>query len=228
MAIGSCVQRRCSGKDKPGYYCAMAAATEVQSVEARPRAAIWMGLAALAALALAGGTLGTLGAGKTGVEAALRLTARLGFLLFWPSYAASGLATLFGERWRPLGRYARVLGMAFAAVLAVHLTLVAWFLWIGAALPLSTFVIFGAGAICAYTLLLLSVDQVRRAMSLPAWRLVQTIGTNYILFAFAYDFLRPQPLSATSFVVLYLPFDILVFLGPVLRLLAWMKKRRAA
>jgi len=184
-----------------------------------------MGLSALAAIALAAGTLATLGAGKAGLEVALRLTARLGFLLFWPAYAASPLGTLFGDPCRALGRYARVLGMAFSAVLAVHLTLVAWFLWIGAALPLSIFVIFGAGALCAYTLLLLSIDQVRRAMSLPAWRLVQTIGTNYILFAFAYDFLRPQPLSAAAFVVLYLPFDILVFLGPVLRLLAWMKKR---
>ena len=187
-----------------------------------------MPLAALAAIALAGVTLTTLGAGKSGVEAALRLTARLGFLLFWPAYAASPLASLFGEAWRPLGRYARVLGMAFSAVLAVHLTLVAWFLWIGAALPLRTFVIFGAGAICAYALLLISIDRVRRAMSAPAWRLMQTIGTNYILFAFAYDFLRPQPLSAVAFVVLYLPFDILVGLGPALRLLAWLKKRRAA
>jgi hypothetical protein len=206
----------------------MAAATEVQSVEARPRAAIWMGLAALAAFVLAAGTLTALGAGKTGVEAALRLTARLGFLLFWPSYVASPLATLFGEAWRPLGRYARVLGMAFSAVLAVHLTLVAWFLWIGAALPLRTFVIFGAGAICAYTLLLLSIEQVRRAMSAPAWRLVQAIGTNYILFAFAYDFLLSPPRASASFAVAYVLFDILVALGPALRLLAWMKKRRAA
>jgi hypothetical protein len=212
---------------KLAYDGGMAAATEVQSVEARPRAAIWMGLAALAAIALAAGTLTTLGTGKGGIEAALRLTARLGFLLFWPSYAASALATLFGEAWRPLGRYARVLGMAFSAVLAVHLTLVAWFLWIGAALPLQTFVIFGAGVLCAYALLLCSIDQVRRAMSTPTWRLVQTIGTNYLLFAFAYDFLRPQPLSAAAFLVLYLPFDILVALGPALRLLAWMKKRRA-
>jgi len=129
-----------------------------------------------------------------------------------------------GQRW--LARLA--FAAAFAAVLAVHLTLVAWFLWIGAALPLQTFVIFGAGAICAYTLLLCSIDQVRRAMSTPTWRLVHTIGTNYILFAFAYDFLRPQPLSVAAFLVLYLPFDVLVFLGPALRLLAWLKKRRAA
>ena len=220
--------KSCSDKAKLPYDGAMVAATEVQSVEARPRARIWMALAALAALALAAGTLAALGTGKTGLEAALRLTARLGFLLFWPSYAASALASLFGARWRPLGRYARVLGMTFAAVLAVHLSLVAWFLLQGAALPRSTFVIFGAGAICAYTLLLISIDPVRRAMSMPAWRMIQTIGTNYILFAFAYDFLRPQPLSAASFLVLYLPFDILIALGPALRLLAWMKKRSAA
>jgi hypothetical protein len=53
----------------------MGAVTGVQSIEARPRAAIWMSLAALAALAVAVATLATLGAGKTGVEAALRLLA---------------------------------------------------------------------------------------------------------------------------------------------------------
>lgn len=205
----------------------MAAASEVQAIEARPRAAPWMGLAALAALVVAVATLAMLGTGKTGVEAALRLTARLGFALFWPSYAASPLATLFGARWRPLGRYARVLGMAFSAVLAVHLCLVAWLCWIGAAPPVRTFVIFGVGAICAYVLLLCSIDRVRRALGDRAWRLVQSVGSNYILFAFAFDFLLSPPRATVSFLVAYVPFDILVVLGPMLRLLAWMKKRRA-
>jgi hypothetical protein len=206
----------------------MAAASEVQVIEARPRAAPWMALAALAAFAVAVATLATLGAGKSGVEAALRLTARLGFVLFWPSYVASPLATLFGARWRLLGRYARVLGMAFSAVLAVHLCLVAWLCWIGSAPPVRTFVIFGVGAVCAYTLLLLSIDRVRTAMGMPAWRLVQSIGANYILFAFAFDFLLSPPRATASFLAAYVPFDVLVVLGPVLRLLAWMKKRQAA
>ncbi|HLY79668.1 MAG TPA: hypothetical protein VKQ70_09860, partial [Caulobacteraceae bacterium] len=97
-----------------------------------------MSLAALAALAFAAATLAKAGDGRDGIGLALRVTARLGFLLFWPSYIAAAMATLFGERWRALTRHARVLGMSFAAVLTVHLTLVAWICWIGAPPPLQT------------------------------------------------------------------------------------------
>lgn len=187
-----------------------------------------MGLAALAATLLAVAVLAKLGHDRSGIEAALRLTARLGFLLFWLSYVAGPMVTLFGERWRPLTRHARVLGMSFAAVLTVHLTLVAWICWIGAAPPLQTFVIFGIGAVCAYVLLASSFDAVRRAMGPQSWRRVQSVGAGYILVAFAFDFLRPQPLKPLAFLVGYLPFDILVVAGVALRLLAWWKKRRQA
>ena len=186
-----------------------------------------MSLAALATAILAAVALAKFGHGREGIEAALRLTARLGFLLFWPSYVAGPMATLFGDRWRPLTRHARVLGMSFAAVLTVHLTLVAWLCWIGAAPPLQTFVIFGIGAGCAYVLLSISFDWARRALGPEVWRLVQSIGASYILFAFAFDFFRPQPLKPLGFLVGYLPFDILVVLGVALRLLAWRKKRLA-
>ena len=187
-----------------------------------------MGLAALAATLLAVAVLAKLGHDRNGIEAALRLTARLGFLLFWLSYVAGPMVTLFGERWRPLTRHARVLGMSFAAVLTVHLTLVAWICGIGAAPPLQTFVIFGIGAVCAYTLLASSFDAVRRAMGPDTWRRVQSVGASYILFAFAFDFLRPQPLKPLAFLLGYLPFDVLVVVGVALRLLAWWKKRRQA
>src|SRR5579862_5964886 len=204
----------------------MATASEPLPAKATPRAGVWMSLAALAALAFAAATLAKAGDGRDGIGLALRVTARLGFLLFWPSYIAAAMATLFGERWRALTRHARVLGMSFAAVLTVHLTLVAWICWIGAPPPLQTFVIFGIGAACAYVLLASSFDVVRRAMGPDAWRRVQSLGAGYILFAFAFDFFRPQPLKPLAFLVGYLPFDLLVVAGVALRLAAWWKKRQ--
>jgi hypothetical protein len=203
----------------------MAATTGPLPVKAPPRASVWMGLAALAAAILAATALAKAGDGKDGIATALRLTARLGFLLFWPSYVAGSMTILFGERWRPLTRHARVLGMSFAAVLTVHLTLVAWICWIGAAPPLQTFLIFGLGAACAYTLLLSSFEVVRRAMGPGVWRLVQSLGASYILFAFAWDFLRATGLKPLAFLVAYLPFDVLIVLGVALRLAAWWKRR---
>jgi hypothetical protein len=206
----------------------MAAVTERQTAKAAPSATPWMGLAALAAAIVGAAALATLGHGEGGTAVALRLTARLGFLLFWPSYVAGSLATLFGERWRPLTRHARVLGMAFVAVLTVHLGLVAWICWIGAPPPLQTFIIFGLGVVCAYTLLASSFEIVRRTMGMPLWRRVQSLGAGYVLFVFAFDFFRPQPLKPLAFLVGYLPFDVMVIVAVALRLAAWWKRRQAA
>ncbi len=191
----------------------MVATTEQRQVEAAPSAAMWVLVAGLLALALAAGTLATRGVGSPGVATALRLTARLGFLFFWPSYVGGALASLFGDRWGPLKRRGRVLGMAFTAVLTVHLTLVAWLCWIGQPPPLSTFVIFGLGALCAYVMLAGSLTGVRRLLSEPAWRRILTIGSHYLLFAFAYDFLRPKPSASPAYLALYVPFVALVLLG---------------
>jgi hypothetical protein len=203
----------------------MTGAMERHALETMPRASVWMGAAFLAALALATATLAASGVERTGVETALRLTARLGFLFFWPSYAGGALARLFGETWRPLKRRVRVLGMAFSAVLAVHLSLVALLCWIGSAPPAETFAIFGVGAVCAYVMLLGSIDRVRRTLGETSWRAVQTVGANYILFAFAFDFLGHPPRASIAYLAAYLPFVTLAVLGPVLRLLAWLKPR---
>lgn len=205
----------------------MVATTEPRPIEAPPRAAVWMLVAGLLALVLAATTLALRGDGGPGVATALRLTARLGFLFFWPSYVGGALATLFGDRWRPLKRRARVLGMAFTAVLTVHLTLVAWLCWIGSPPPVSTFVIFGAGALCAYVMLLGSIDRIRGLLGDGAWRRIQTVGSHYLLFAFGFDFLRLKPEPTVAYLAAYLPFVALTLLGPALRLLAWLKPRLA-
>ena len=56
---------------------------ETTVVKRQPNALLWMGSAFCAALALAAGVLAVLGADARGTDWALRLTARLSFLLFW-------------------------------------------------------------------------------------------------------------------------------------------------
>lgn len=115
-------------------------------------AASWAGLAFCAALGLTAGVLLLLGTGEKGLHEALRAIARLMFLFFWPAYAGSALVSLFGSLFQPLKNFAREFGLAFAAVLIVHLSLVAKLCLIGSSPPLGTFVIFGIAAAFAYIL----------------------------------------------------------------------------
>ena len=99
----------------------------------RSRPAAWMGAAFAANLFLAAIILVARGTGVHGIETALRATARVSFLWFWVAYAGGALATLFGAAFLPLRQHGREFGLAFAAALLVHLILVGWLCWIGAA-----------------------------------------------------------------------------------------------
>ena len=100
---------------------------------ALPVAAVWMGSAFCAALGLAALALAALGPGEHGTVVALKVTARFSFLLFWLAYAAGAMTTLFGSAFEPLKRRGREFGLAFASAHLVHLGLVAWITYIGAA-----------------------------------------------------------------------------------------------
>jgi len=193
------------------------------SAPARRGAAVWMSVAFGAALAMAVGILVSRGAGVSGVDAALRATARLGFAFFWLSYAGGALVALFGPAFDPVKRRGREFGLAFACVLVVHLCLVGWRCWIGAAPSVRTFAIFGAAAICTGLLALFSTDRLGKALGAKGWWTLRNVGLNYITFAFAFDFLRPGRQMTGQYLLEYLPFATLVVLGPVLRLLAWLK-----
>jgi hypothetical protein len=106
---------------------------------ALPVAAVWMGSAFCAALGLAALALAALGSGVPGTIVALKVTARFSFLLFWVAYAAGAMTTLFGPAFEPLKRRGREFGLAFASAHLVHLGLVAWITYIGAAPPRGVF-----------------------------------------------------------------------------------------
>lgn len=201
-------------------------ATSPQSIRTTgPFAAVWMLSALCAALALAGVMLGMLGPGERGTDVALQITARLSFLLFWPAYAGGALRTLFGHAFEPLKQRAREFGLAFASAHLVHIALVVWLVYIGAAPSLGSFVFFGMAALWTYLLALLSIPHLQRALGSAGWRLVRVVGLNYIASAFAVDFLRYTRFSGTKYLIGYLPFTVLSFMGPILCLAAFMRRK---
>ena len=180
-------------------------------------AALRSSAAACAAAVLAAFVLAIMGPGDQGIHAALLATARLMFLVFFPAYTGSALAALFGAVFDPWRRYARDLGLAFAAILAVHLSLVAWLCLIGDVPPARTFVVFGVAALCVYGLTLFSVNRLQQMLGAQAWAVLRFLAMNYIALAFADDFLRDPILGDIGHALFYWPFMALAIVGPALR-----------
>jgi hypothetical protein len=189
-----------------------------------------MAAAFSAACVLAAGVLVIFGVNGRAIAGALRLTARFSLLLFWPAYAGGALATLYGPRFGTLARRRREFGLAFASAHLVHLGLVIWLYRISTKPPVpnASAVTFGIGFFWIFVLVLLSVRAVKENMSGRAWRILQTIGLEYLAYLFFLDFLQPgsaglcealcrkQPLA-------YVPFGALIVLGLALRITALVK-----
>lgn len=193
----------------------------------RSRSAAWWMVTALGAnLLLAAIIIATRGAGISGTSLALDVTARMAFLWFWAAYTGGALSTLFGPAFLPLKRLGRELGLAFAAALLVHLALVAWRCWIGAAPSIDVFVFFGPVAALTFILALLSFGNLHTILGAKAWQLLRTIGMNVILYAFLKDFMQDPLHGGTRHLVGYLPFAAMAIVAPLTRLAAWAMRRR--
>jgi hypothetical protein len=193
-------------------------------MRSRSIAAVWIGSAFCAALALTGLVLAALGPGEHGTYVALQVTARLSFLLFWPAYAGGALTALLGPVFQPLKQRAREFGLAFASAHLVHIGLVGWLSYIGAAPSFQTFIFFGIAVLWTYLLALFSVSRLQQALGSKGWWLLRTVGLNYIAYAFAVDFLRYPLLSSVNHLIGYLPFAILSVGGPMLCLAAFVQR----
>ena len=178
-----------------------------------------------AAVLLAGLVLLAFGAGEHGAKVALRATARLAFLLFLPAYAGGALARLAGPGFMWLPQHGRSLGLAFAAAMLVHASLVAWLCWLGAAPGRGVFLLFGSALACVAGLALLSVPRLQQAFGRRTWWWLRLLGMNYIAYAFAVDFLRVSPFGGLGHTVQYLPFALLSLAGPACYWLAMLPRR---
>jgi hypothetical protein len=200
--------------------------TLLQSLRAtRPVTTMWMISALGASLAVAGLVLATLGPGERGTHVALQSTARLSFVLFWLAYTGGALATLFGQAFKPLKHRAREFGLAFASAHLVHIALVVWLVYIGAAPSLGSFVFFGIAALWTYLLALASIPRLQQALGFAGWWLLRVVGLNYIAYAFAADFSRYPQFSGIKYLIGYLPFTVLSLAGPILCLAAFAQRK---
>jgi hypothetical protein len=151
---------------------------------------LWMGMAFGVALALTAAVLAVLGTGEESARVALDVTARWSFLLFWMAYAGGPIAALFGPAFAPLARYGREFGVAFASAHLVHIGLIVWLWQILGRVPLQggLLVFFVVAIVWTYLLAALSFGRLSEALGPRLWRLLMFLGLNYILIAFARDF----------------------------------------
>ena len=180
----------------------------------------WMALAFCASLALATVIIFVSGV-LPGLYIALQATARFAFLIFLPAYVGGALVSLFGSVFLPVRERARDFGLAFAAAMIVHLSLVAWLCAIGHTPSAKTFAIFGFAALCTYGLAFLSFRRVRELLPNNFWPPIRAVATNYIAIAFIDDF--KHPFGDFGHTVAYLPFAALAVAALILRLVAWVQ-----
>ena len=193
---------------------------------------LWMGAAFGVALALAVAVLAVKGTDAKSIGVALRVTARWSFLLFWVAYVGGALASLFGPALVSLARRGREFGLAFAAAHLVHIGLVVWLYRVLNRLPLSgpLFVFFAIGIVWTYLLAALSFGGLSKALGPRHWRWLRFVGMNYILLAFARDFVPSVIHSGIAhqglgLAVEYVPFGVMSIAAPVLVFAAAARRR---
>lgn len=187
----------------------------------------WMGAAFGIALVIAIAVLVVQGADNRGTRLALELTARWSFLLFWLAYAGNATAQLFGAR--SLGGHGREFGLAFAAAHLVHVGLIIWLGIILGRVPLSggLLLFFLVALFATYLLMGLSFGGAKALGR--AWAPLRFVVMNYILIAFARDFVLPVVYPKPSQIHLghylfYAPFMVLSLAAPLLTLVAARRK----
>lgn len=191
---------------------------------------LWMGSAFAIAWATATVVLALNGPDNKSIRLALELTARWSFLLFFLAYAGNALSALFG--WAALKGHGREFGLAFASAHLVHIGLVVWLYRISLRPPLGPglFWFFMIGLFFTYLLASLSFGGVK-ALG-PLWPPLRFVGMNYILIAFARDFvlpiIHPKPTQYNlAHFIAYAPFAALSIAAPLIVVAVTLNRRTA-
>ncbi len=193
---------------------------------------LWMGIALAIGLSLAAVVLAVEGIDVKSLQLALRVTARWAFLPFWMAYAGKPMATLFGPAFAPLARRGRDFGLAYAAAMLIHVGLLVWIFELTSHAPLSgnSLLFFSTGIVFTYLLALFSFGRLAEALGPTGWLILRVVGVNYILYAFASDFvpaaIHPRPAQHDVWQFLaYVPFAAMSVAAPLLVLVAAVHRR---
>jgi hypothetical protein len=197
---------------------------------AKSNVMLWMGSAAGVALVTATVVLVLNGPDNKSVRLALELTARWSFLLFFMAYAGNALAALSG--WTVLRGHSREFGLSFASAHLVHIGLVVWLGIILGRVPLTggLLLFFLVALFFTYLLAGLSFGGVKALGSF--WPPLRFVGMNYILVAFARDFIlpvihpKPEQYNLAHFVA-YAPFAALSIAAPLLVVTTSLRRQAA-
>lgn len=207
-----------------------------KTMKRKPLPVLWISTAFAVALGLAAAVLILRGIDTKSLVLALRLTARWSFLLFWLAYAGGATAALFGPTFAPLVGRGREFGLAYASAMTVHFCLVLWLFQISSRPPLAgaIFDFFVIGIVFTYLLAVFSFGRLVEALGPIAWSILRVVGMNYILFAFAWDFVLPVFRADTKqngirgLLVEYVPFAVMCVAAPLLVFAAAAHRRLQA
>lgn len=200
----------------------------------RDLAFLWIGVSCAIGLILAAVVLLRAGVSPHSVTNALRITARWAFMPFWLAYTSRALAVIGSSRLASISRHGREFGLAYAAAMGVHVGLIIWLFQISTHAPLTGVLLlfFAVGIAWTYLLAALSFGSLIARIGPRAWKTIRVLGMNYILLAFAYDFLPAlthpvAPHYRMQRLMEYLPFDLLTIAAPLVLIAAACYKRLA-
>lgn len=185
-------------------------------------ARLWMMAAVVGTLISVTIVFAIMGTGEKGAGAALRVSARLSFLLFWAAYAGGALATVFGPMFESMARHGRNFGLAFAAALSVHLGAALWYYHVSA-YPFRFTPIIRAelvGVVWIYILASFSIKRLRDLISPELWRRMRVLGMEYVAVLFAFNF------AVFPTTITYFPFLLLIIAAMIFRLVAVLRYGR--
>jgi hypothetical protein len=185
---------------------------------------LWMCAAFCSALTLVVVVLAAVGTGEKGTGIALHLTGRLSLLFFWPAYAGAAMAALFGPRFAVLVRYGRNFGLAYASAHLVHVGLVAHLVSMSSR-PIAESIMpfFAVGVVWTYLLALFSLERLSNLFSPSFLRILRNVGLEYLALVFFADLVLLPIRVHTNRPLEYLPFSILIIVGPILRMAATVR-----
>jgi DMSO/TMAO reductase YedYZ heme-binding membrane subunit len=168
--------------------------------------------------------LASVGCSDEHVLLPVRLTARAAFMLYLVVLVARPLQQLLRMDWTAsLLRNRRLVGVAFAAVMTVHLALLAYRFGSQPHLEYPLFnLVFGGSAFgLFYLMLITSFDRPKRAMGPRAWKTLHRAG---LILAGAI-FGLPRSLESLTDPD-YLKFGIPFAIALIIRITAWQLSRR--